>query len=466
MVNNETIGITAEVFLADLFKVEINEDYRLRADEETLSQLNKESKKIKKVLKNLQLTKHVAEGSSPHDFEAGNKTVSIKTNKDKLGKVCPQIIGQMTPKTYSEYFDREYKEDYQEMSFDFKQDFINNIDMFLREFWENLFNSDYLIYFYNFNEKHIQYFMIETIDMPNFSKEKITFSQNLDTWNNSNTIFYDGVSIAEMQVHSSRKQFTFRFIFPNIVKLFYDIEDEDFKFYNADCFDLLSEIDNNSVDLVLIDPPYAISRSTGFAEGPIRNDDTDRFRVSYEFGNWDMKRFSLKKVIEECYRILKSSGTIICFYDLWKITDLKDYLESANFKQLRFCEWVKTNPTPLNSKTNYLTNSREIFLTAVKGGKPTFNSEYDNAIYEYGICRDKGRFHPTQKPVNLISELIRKHSNERDLVLDCFAGSCTTGVSCMLNNRKFIGCEKETDIYLQAKDRVEEQRRDLNWQEK
>lgn len=102
-----------------------------------------------------------------------------------------------------------------------------------------------------------------------------------------------------------------------------------------------------------------------------------------------------------------------------------------------------------------MTNSREIFLTAVKRGKPTFNSEYDNGIYEYGICRDKGRFHPTQKPVNLISELVKKHSNEGDLVLDCFAGSCTTGVACLLNNRRFVGCEKETDIFLKAKDRIE-----------
>lgn len=233
------------------------------------------------------------------------------------------------------------------------------------------------------------------------------------------------------------------------------VNDENFKFYNADCFDLFPEIDNNSVDLVLIDPPYEISRKTGFAGGLIRNKDTDRFRVSYEFGEWDTKSFPLKKVIEECYRILKPSGTLICFYDLWKITDLKDYLESAKFKQLRFCEWVKTNPVPLNSKINYLTNSREIFLTAVKRGKPTFNSEYDNGIYKYGICRDKGRFHPTQKPVNLISELVKKHSNEGDLVLDCFAGSCTTGVACILNNRRFVGCEKETDIFLKAKNRIE-----------
>lgn len=102
---------------------------------------------------------------------------------------------------------------------------------------------------------------------------------------------------------------------------------------------------------------------------------------------------------------------------------------------------VKTNPVPLNSKTNYLTNSREIALVGVKGGSPTFNSEYDNGIYKYPICHDKGRFHPTQKPLALISDLIEKHSVKDDLVLDCFSGSGTTAVAAAKTGRRFVGCE-------------------------
>lgn len=146
-------------------------------------------------------------------------------------------------------------------------------------------------------------------------------------------------------------------------------------------------------------------------------------------------------MIKECYRVLKRGGTLICFYDLWKITTLKEYMELAKFKQLRFIEWIKTNPVPLNSKTNYLTNSREIALVGVKGGSPTFNSEYDNGIYKYPICHDKGRFHPTQKPLALISDLIEKHSVKDDLVLDCFSGSGTTAVAAAKTGRRFVGCE-------------------------
>ena len=147
---------------------------------------------------------------------------------------------------------------------------------------------------------------------------------------------------------------------------------------------------------------------------------------------------------------------MICFYDLWKVSTLKTYFDNAKFKQLRFVEWVKTNPVPINSKTNYLTNAREIALVGVKGGKPIFNSEYDNGIYKYPVCHDKGRFHPTQKPIELIRDLIRKHSKEDDVVLDCFSGSGTTAVASILENRNFIGCELDKTYYDKSMKRIEE----------
>ena len=117
---------------------------------------------------------------------------------------------------------------------------------------------------------------------------------------------------------------------------------------NKSCFDYLKTIKDNSVSLVLIDPPYEVSRDTNFASGDLTGKDTDRFRVSMNFGDWDSNFTGLNKVIQECYRVLKKGGTIICFYDLWKITNLKDYFDKAKFKQIRFIEWIKTNPVPLN----------------------------------------------------------------------------------------------------------------------
>ena len=223
-----------------------------------------------------------------------------------------------------------------------------------------------------------------------------------------------------------------------------------------DCFEMLKDIPDNYINLFLIDPPYMVSRSTNFQSGDLKGDDTDRFRVSMDFGDWDTDFSGLDEVGKEAYRVLCKGGTLICFYDLWKVSELKEYFEKAKFKQIRFIEWVKTNPVPINSKINYLTNAREIAVTGIKGGKPTFNSEYDNGIYKYPICHNKNRFHPTQKPLSLIEDLVVKHSNEGDIVLDCFSGSGTTAIASYNKNRHFIGCEISDEYYQKSISRLQE----------
>ena len=227
------------------------------------------------------------------------------------------------------------------------------------------------------------------------------------------------------------------------------------QYENKSCFDFLPSIESKSIDLILIDPPYEISRETNFQNGELTGTDTDRFRISMDFGDWDKNFTNLEEVFKQGYRILKDGGTMICFYDLWKIETIKRYYENNKFKQIRFIEWLKTNPVPINSKINYLSNAREIAVLGIKKSKPTFNSSYDNGLYQYPICHDKGRVHPTQKPLELIKELILKHSNEGDIVLDCFSGSGTTGVAAIQTNRQFIGCEINPEYYEQSKKRIE-----------
>ena len=223
----------------------------------------------------------------------------------------------------------------------------------------------------------------------------------------------------------------------------------------GDCLELIKQVPSNSVDLILIDPPYEISRPTNFQSGEETGRDTDRFRISMDFGEWDKNFTGLEVVIKEGYRILRKGGTMICFYDLWKIETLKNLYDSNKFKQVRFIEWMKTNPVPINSKINYLTNAREVAVSAIKGSKPTFNSSYDNGLYSYPICAGKERtIHPTQKPLSLITDLVLKHSNEGDTVLDCFMGSGTTGVACKNTNREFIGMELDEKYFEIACNRI------------
>ena len=266
----------------------------------------------------------------------------------------------------------------------------------------------------------------------------------------------------------------------------------------------MSGLPDESVDLVLTDPPYITSRESGmdkwvdhvaaqdaagtnlkssqdwemfnakmdwnkFFGDKKRNIDTlkkdylkygsiygKKYAVRTDYGKWDSEftMEDLQLFINHFYRVLKPGGTCIVFFDLWKITPLKEQLESAKFKQIRFIEWLKTNPQPINSKVNYLTNCREIALLGIKKSKPTFNSSYDKGVYEYPIQGGKDRFHPTQKNTKMFEELIQKHSNKGDVVLDCFLGSGTTAVAALNTDRKFIGCELDKEYFTKSMVRI------------
>lgn len=247
-------------------------------------------------------------------------------------------------------------------------------------------------------------------------------------------------------------------------------------------------VTNDSVDLVLCDPPYLISRNSGMnthynnvaqdnivmkkteeqweaykkvnnIHGDDEKDNYLRYGTIYgkkycvrtDYGTWDNgTEFTLDTLdafISKFYSKLKKSGTLIMFFDIWKITILRDLLEKHGFKQIRFIEWIKSNPQPINSKINYLTNCREIALLGVKGGSPTFNSTYDNGMYIFPFPSGRTRFHPTQKSLKLFEELIKKHSNQGDLVLDTFLGSGTTAIAARNTGRRFTGCEISSEYY-------------------
>jgi site-specific DNA-methyltransferase (adenine-specific) len=258
---------------------------------------------------------------------------------------------------------------------------------------------------------------------------------------------------------------------------------------NIDGIKYLSTIKNNSVDLILTDPPYIISKESGMNdhynnvksnqenniefiktedewdiyknENNIEDDEKKnnymkygtiygkKYCVKTDYGSWD-NDFTIETLdayINEYYNKLRKGGTMIIFFDIWKISILKDIMEKYKFKQIRFIEWIKTNPQPRNSKVNYLTNCREIALLGVKDGLPTFNSSYDNGIYNFPLQGGKNRFHPTQKSLLLFEELIKKHSNKGDVVLDTFLGSGTTALACINTDRQFKGCEIDVEYY-------------------
>jgi len=272
---------------------------------------------------------------------------------------------------------------------------------------------------------------------------------------------------------------------------------------NKDGLKLLKKIEDNSIDLILTDPPYIISKDSGMdklykkiqqndGQNMKTEDDWNKYKqtlnkpkdeieqgfgkgwskenyIKYghiqgkkyatktQFGEWD-NEFTMElldKFIEQYYKKLRKGGTMIMFFDIWKITTLKEIMEKHKFKQIRFIEWIKTNPQPINSKINYLTNCREIALLGIKGSKPTFNSKYDKGIYDFPMASGKNKFHPTQKNIDLFIELVKKHSNEGDLVMDTFLGGGTTAIASKITKRNFIGCEINKEYYDKIKTIIE-----------
>jgi len=268
--------------------------------------------------------------------------------------------------------------------------------------------------------------------------------------------------------------------------------------YNQEGIECLNLLKDGSIDLILTDPPYIISKESGMnkfvkevaeldASGKNKKTEEDwvtfkakkgytddKYRENYikygnasgnkyafktDYGEWD-KQFSIEKLqefVKLFYKKLKKGGTCIIFFDIWKLESLKRIMEEikktnkgnwVGFKQIRFIEWVKTNPMPLNQSRNYLTNCREVALLGVKGGSPTFNSKYDKGIYEFPIqTGKKGERHPTQKSLRLFEELIKKHSNEGDIVVDPFLGGGTTAIACKATKRIFYGCEVDKSYF-------------------
>ena len=244
------------------------------------------------------------------------------------------------------------------------------------------------------------------------------------------------------------------------------------KLYHGDCFELMKDIPDKSVDLILSDPPFnCLSKSNKAAQ-------------------WD-KEIDLQALWKQYERIIKDNGAILLFGQ--GIFGAK--LIMSNRKLFRFdIIWNKVRKTGfLNAKKMPLRQHEQIFVFYKK--LPTYNPHQmvkcephqrnhsrgngkhkdTNRNYgEYGKAEDiitdekypssiltfpKGHgkedwVHPTQKSTNLLQYLIRTYSNEGDLVLDNFAGSASTCIAAIRENRNFIGMELDDHFFEVANERI------------
>lgn len=249
-----------------------------------------------------------------------------------------------------------------------------------------------------------------------------------------------------------------------------------YRLYNEDCFTVFDKLADNSVDMVMVDPPYGTTACKWDSIIPLEPMWEGLKRVTKENGAivfmasepfTSVLITSNIKVFKYCWQWNKMRGgnhlnsrkqplrtmeTVCVFYR--KQVIYNPILRDRDKKHIRdpgTAHGKSGNKVYGQTKENYLFNSgREIPLD--KG--------YPLDILEFGVTGNFGskRVHPTQKPVALMEYLIRTYTNEGETVLDFAMGSGTTGVACGNLNRRFIGCDNDVEhgYYAIAKERIRE----------
>lgn len=224
---------------------------------------------------------------------------------------------------------------------------------------------------------------------------------------------------------------------------------KDFELWQGDCLELMKNIQDKSVDLVLIDPPYEQDNHGGGT-----TDFAQRKLVKETHIDFVSKGFDYEECFRHLLRVTKTPNFLI-FCSNKQISKIMSYFEKLKLSTT-LLTWKKSNPIPLcNGK--YINDCE--FIIYVRGKGATFNNAADTKlkykVKTYPTVSSKSRNHPTEKPIILLEELIQLHSVENQVVLDCFMGSGSTGVACVNINRKFIGIELDPKYFAIAKDRIE-----------
>lgn len=213
------------------------------------------------------------------------------------------------------------------------------------------------------------------------------------------------------------------------------------KIINADCFDILKQLPDKSIDLVITDPPYGMSFVSGHRQekyNKIENDD-----------NLDW----LPEFLSELSRVSKD-GAIWYIFCSWHNVDIFKS-EIQKFKKVKnILIWEKNN-TGMGDLTCDFAPKYEMIIFC-NDRKELKGKRLANIIK---CDRTGNALHPTQKPVDLFGILVSKASEEGKVVLDCFSGSGTTAIACHRLKRKFICIEKDKKYYETSVERLADEQK-------
>ena len=230
-----------------------------------------------------------------------------------------------------------------------------------------------------------------------------------------------------------------------------DIKTENMWLMKGDCLERMKEIPIGSVEMVLTDPPYELSKSKG---GGMMSGGRKFMQQVRDAGMID--GINTGSFLDACLAMFshkqKFCGVFTCSNK--QVIEYISWAESNGFKY-GIGVWQKTNPAPL-CNCKYL-NDVEYWIY-IKGKKSKILGNYStkSMVFTSSINKkDKAEFnHPTCKPVDLMEKFIINHSVDESVIFDPFMGSGTTGVAAKNLNRKFIGIEMDDKYFEIAKNRI------------
>lgn len=215
----------------------------------------------------------------------------------------------------------------------------------------------------------------------------------------------------------------------------------DSNLYNGDAVEILKTFKDNSVDMVLTDPPYGISYiDTRNSFNPDYKDD-ENYAIEL-----------LERVAIELKRITKPGSHLYFFSGYSNAFKFQQILSKYFLVQENWITWVKNNHTMTDFDKNWAYKYEIIWFCKNENDSRKLNYSVSPDVLEYPIPTNKK--HSAQKPIELLKYIIGNSSLEGEVILDPFMGSGTTPLSAKLMNRKYIGIELEEDIYKIANEMV------------
>ncbi|GHV94427.1 hypothetical protein AGMMS50293_07470 [Spirochaetia bacterium] len=234
----------------------------------------------------------------------------------------------------------------------------------------------------------------------------------------------------------------------------------DITLYNEDCIKGMKHIPDETIDLILTDPPYNLGQF-------MQDRDTNLKKMRENFfgaAGWDDLNFNdwkrcMNAFFQEAVRVLKKGGSMIVFMSIIKVETLINIAEKHGLYYKTTGIWHKLNPMPRNMNLHFV-NSIESWIYFTYNKKTgTFNNEGKvlHDFIETSVTPNGERrhgVHPTQKPEKLLSYFVQILSNKADIILDPFMGSGSTGVAAKKNGRQFIGIEINKLYFKNASKRI------------